>query len=93
MRLRRDTRDVLSRNRSSHQRQRRYREGLCRPAFLSRNLALGNRPLFNRKERLAGKPIEDEYKAGLGRLCDGGNVAAVSMHRHEDWLTGGVIVP
>ena len=68
-------------------------KGCVGQLFLSRNLTLRDRPLFNRKERLAGEPIEDEYKAVLVASATAGNLASLLMHRYEDWLTRGVIVP
>ncbi len=81
------------RERQPRERRRLGREGLRRPGFLARNVALRHRPLFDRPQRLAGHAIEHVEQSELRRLRD--DVARLAVVPHGEQLRRGgqVVVP
>ena len=53
-------------------------KGCVGEVVFARDVALGHGPLFDLEQGLAGEPLEQEDEAGLGGLCDGGHVFAVT---------------
>ena len=74
---------VVDRERLPDERRRLRRERLRRRRVLAGHVGLRHRTLFNRPERLAGHAIEDVEEAGLARVSDRVDVAAVLTHRDE----------
>src|SRR5579872_4117214 len=60
-----------------YQRRRKLWERLGRRSLLARHIRLRDGFLYNRKEWLAGEPIEDEQLAALGSLHDRRNEFAI----------------
>ncbi len=85
--------EVLLAEALRHQRRRRARERLRRPAALARHVARGERPLLDREERRAGLAVEHEHEAALGGLRHRVARAALALERDQDRRRGEVVVP
>ena len=72
---------------------RRQREGLRGRSDFTRNLALGDGPLLNRKNGLAGVAVQNVEKPGFVALNDDGDVFAIEVQRSQKRRRGAVKIP
>ena len=85
--------DVVRAEAQARERRRLGGKRLRGPRLLAGHIALGNRPLFDGPERLAGHAVEDVEQSELGGLRDDVDHLAVVLDGEELGRGGGVVVP